>query len=117
MLARFGHRRSALQRMAAPVLAAEAGDSVAVSPRGELPPAGRLCVQPAGTAAAALPSHIHQALHCSPGTAGSDRYSCPPAMGTTAGSNTEPVDGGGGLRGGTITLVQGSCEHALSAAA
>lgn len=83
--------------MAASVLTAEAGDGAAVPPRSGPPPAGVLYVQPAGPVAAPLPSHLHQALHCVPGPAGSYGQSCAAALDASAGSDTGPVDGGGRL--------------------
>lgn len=83
--------------MAASVLAAEAGDCAAVPPQCRPRIAGGLYVQPAGVAAASLPSHLNQALHCAPAPAGSYRQSCAAALDASSGSDTGLVDGGGGL--------------------
>lgn len=71
----FSHKRGApgLQRMATQVFTAEAGDGAAVPPWGGPPLAPGLCIQPACSVAPALPSHLHQALHCPPEPTGSLR--------------------------------------------
>lgn len=99
MLARLSHRRTdlGLSSMAASVLTAEAGDGAAVPPHGRPPPAGGLCVQPAGPVAALLPSHLHQALHGAPEPTGSRRRSRAAALDASDGSDNGLVDGGGGL--------------------
>ncbi len=83
--------------MVASVLAAEAGDGAAVPPQYRPPPAGWLHVQPTGPVAAPLPSHLHQALHCVPGPAGSYRQSRALALDASAGRIAGLVDGGDGL--------------------
>lgn len=122
----FRHRRGALslQRLAAAVHTAEAGDGAVVPPWSRHPPVGRLYFQPAGSVTAPLPSHLHQALHCVPGPAGSLRQSRTPALGSSSGSDTGLVYEGGELggwdgphEGGGIALVERGCECALSAAA
>lgn len=99
VLAQLSDRRRALglQRMAAPVLAAEVGDGAAVPAQRSPPSAGELHVQPAGPVAAPLPARLHQALHCAAGPAGSHRQSCAAELDASAGSDSGLVHGGDGL--------------------
>lgn len=86
-----------LQRKAAQVPAAEAGRSAAASPQRGPPPAGGLCVQPSCPVAAALPSRLHQALHCVTGSSGLCGHSRAAVLDAPAGMDTGRVDGDGWL--------------------
>lgn len=122
VLAWFSPGRSAfsLQRATETVLSAEAGDSAVVPPWSWAPPAGGLCIQPAGPAAAPLPSHLHQTLHCPAGPAGSHRHSAVAPLGPEAGGHIGSLDGGGPCEGccpGDLCLVVGGCGCVVSGAA
>lgn len=122
----FSHRGRALslQRLAATVLTAEACNGAVVPPWNRPPPVGGLYFQHAGSVAAPLPSHLHQAVHCVPRPAGCIRQSCAAALGSPSGKDTGLGRGGCDVGGwyepheaGGISVVERGCECALSAAA